>query len=305
MAGFPLELECLDDGQGTERQNCELERENGGECCWSEKAARDGAGTVVETLAQDWSSMNRECNMNVLVAIRDRMLSWAGHVARMDYTEICAKALRCRGLQWWRWRQLHWKEVEKDKMVWPTPTAVQNLQVGGHGCWGSFQICWKRGWSVEDCPRQHGLVALFSKPWKLEAIFEMWKESCIDDPGCLGDPCASGMVEASMVASMALMASRASVVALMASMALLVALLDSRVSVVAPLDRLRLMAEPKSGAERVDGLSRKICEERADGLRHKICEERADELTIKIDGERVGRFTLKNREERVDGLFNF
>ena len=60
VAGFPLELECLDDGQGTERQNCELERENGGECCWSEKTARNGAGTVVETLAQDWSSMDRE-----------------------------------------------------------------------------------------------------------------------------------------------------------------------------------------------------------------------------------------------------
>ena len=36
VARFPLELECLDDGQGTERQNCELQRENGGECCWSE-----------------------------------------------------------------------------------------------------------------------------------------------------------------------------------------------------------------------------------------------------------------------------
>ena len=27
----------------------------------------------------------------------------------------------------------------------------------------------------------------------LEAIFEMWKEPCIDGAGCLGDPCASGM----------------------------------------------------------------------------------------------------------------
>ena len=60
VAGFPLELECLDDGQGTEGENCELERENGGECCWSEKTARNGAGTVVETLAQDWSSLDRE-----------------------------------------------------------------------------------------------------------------------------------------------------------------------------------------------------------------------------------------------------
>ena len=62
-----------------------------------------------------------KCNMNVLVAIRDRMLSWAGHVARMDYKEICAKALRCRGLQWWRWRQLNWKEVERDKWSGPHP----------------------------------------------------------------------------------------------------------------------------------------------------------------------------------------
>ena len=47
VAGLPLELECLDGGQGSE-------------CCWSEKSARNGAGTVVETLAQDWSSLDRE-----------------------------------------------------------------------------------------------------------------------------------------------------------------------------------------------------------------------------------------------------
>ena len=45
----------------------------------------------------------------------------------------------------------------------------------------------------ETVQRQHGLVASCSKPWKLEAIFEMWKEPCIDGPGCLGDPSASGM----------------------------------------------------------------------------------------------------------------
>ena len=62
-----------------------------------------------------------KCNMNVLIAIRERVLSWAGHVARMDYSEICAKALRSRGLQWWRRRQHHWKEVEKDKWSGPHP----------------------------------------------------------------------------------------------------------------------------------------------------------------------------------------
>ena len=57
VAGFPLELECLDDGQDTERQKL---RAGVRECCWSEKAARNGAGTVVETMAQDWSPMDRE-----------------------------------------------------------------------------------------------------------------------------------------------------------------------------------------------------------------------------------------------------
>ena len=64
-----------------------------------------------------------KCNMNVLVDIRDRMLSWAGHVARMDYKEICAKALRCRGLQCWRWRQLNWKEVEFQIYRWEDMVA--------------------------------------------------------------------------------------------------------------------------------------------------------------------------------------
>ena len=82
------------------------------------------------------------------------------------------------------------------QMVWPTPTAVQNLQVGGHGCWGSIQIHWKCRRSVGICPRKHGLVASCSKPWKLESVFEMWKEPCIDGPGCLGDPCASGLTGA-------------------------------------------------------------------------------------------------------------
>ena len=127
--------------------------------------------------------------MNVLTATRERTLSWAGHVARMDHKEICAKALRCRGLHWWRWRQLHWKEVETDK--WSGP--LQTLQVGGHCCCGSVLIHWKCRRFVGICPRKHGLVASSSKPWKLETVFEMWKLPSIDGPGCLGDPCASGM----------------------------------------------------------------------------------------------------------------
>ena len=224
---------------------------------------------MVETLAQDWSSMDREVQYECAGG-HPRSYAQLGWTCGKDglHRNLCEGSEMSRPSM----VEMETSQLERSgerQVVWPTPTAVQNLQVGRHGCWGGLQICWKRGWSVENCPRQHGLVALCSKPWKLEAIFEMWKEPCIDGPGCLGDPSASGMT----VASMALMASMASMVA---SMALLVALLDSRVSVVAPLDRLKLMVEPKSGAERVDRLSHKICEERADGLTHKICEERAD-----------------------------
>ena len=113
--------------------------------------------------------------MNVLVAIRDRVLSWAGHVARMDCKEICAKALRCRGLQWWRWRQLNWKEVERDKWCCPHPQRFKIYRWEDMVALVSKFVGNADGLS-KNGSRQHGLVAFCSKPWKLEAIFEMKKE---------------------------------------------------------------------------------------------------------------------------------
>ena len=122
VAGLSMELECLDDGQGTERDKI---------ASWSARMVANVVGVKKPPgmeMGQWWRLWHRtghrwieKCNMNVLVAIRDRMLSWVGHVARMDYKEICAKALRCRGLQWWRWRQINWKEVERDKWSGPHP----------------------------------------------------------------------------------------------------------------------------------------------------------------------------------------
>ena len=57
---FPRSFECLDDGQGPKRQNCKLRCGDGGERHRREEGAVDGAGTVVETLAQNWSSVDRE-----------------------------------------------------------------------------------------------------------------------------------------------------------------------------------------------------------------------------------------------------
>ena len=61
VAGLSMELECLDDGQGTERDKI---------ASWSarmvanvvgvKKNARNGVGTMLEPLTHDWSSMDRE-----------------------------------------------------------------------------------------------------------------------------------------------------------------------------------------------------------------------------------------------------
>ena len=168
-----------------------------------------------------------KCNMNVLTAIRDRMLSWAGHVARMDYKEICAKALRCRGLQWWRWRQLNWKEVEKDKWSGPHPQRFKIYRWEDMVAGEVSKFTGNADGLSESVQENTGSLHLAQKPWKLETVCEMWKELCIDGPRCLGDPCAWCCSMASMVEVL--------------------------------LEWLNLLAaEPKRGEERVDGLSHKI-----------------------------------------------
>ena len=130
VAGFPLEFECLNDGQVSKRQNCKLECEDGGERYCREEAAVDGIGPVVETLAQNWSSVDRE-----------------GQLERVDcYQRTCAQL-------GWPCCQKETASLERRRerhMVWSAPTTVENLQVGGHGCWGGLQVCWKRRWSVEN-----------------------------------------------------------------------------------------------------------------------------------------------------------
>ena len=84
---------------------------------------------MVETLAQNWRPLDREVQQE----FADRhqrtsaLLGWA--CGQNGLLEICAKVLICRGLQWWRWRQLF---EEKEKWAEPLPKTFQNLQVGGY-----------------------------------------------------------------------------------------------------------------------------------------------------------------------------
>jgi hypothetical protein len=43
----------------------------------------------------------------VVPRARLRVFKWAGHLARLSPKAPAAAALRCRNLQWWRWRQQH------------------------------------------------------------------------------------------------------------------------------------------------------------------------------------------------------
>ena len=109
--------------QGTKRQHCELERENGGKYDWCEEATLDGNRPVVETVAQDGSPMDREIQHERSNCHQRTSTQLGRSCCQIDWTtkEICAKAVRCQGLQWRRWRQFHWKEAERDKWSGPHP----------------------------------------------------------------------------------------------------------------------------------------------------------------------------------------
>ena len=135
VAGFLLEFECLNDGQGPKRQNCELECEDGGERHRRVEAAMAGIGPVVETLAQNWSSMDRKGQC-------ERVDCHQRTYAQLGWSRCQNGPQRnlCEGLEMPRSSMVEMETASLERsgerqMIWPTPTTVQTLQVGGHGCW--------------------------------------------------------------------------------------------------------------------------------------------------------------------------
>ena len=60
VVGFSVELERVDDDVSSKRQDFELECENGGKRDWCEAPPVDGTGSLVETLAQNWTPLDRD-----------------------------------------------------------------------------------------------------------------------------------------------------------------------------------------------------------------------------------------------------
>ena len=184
VAGFPLELECLDDGQGTERDKI---------ASWSARMVANVVGVKEPPgmeLGQWWRLWHRtghrwieKCNVNVLVA-KKRSYAQLGWTCGKDGLQRNL----CEGSE-----QLNWKEVERDKWSGPHPQRFkiyrwEDMVAGevskfvGNADGLSKTVQDNTGWL--HFAQNRGSWKQFSK---------MWKEPCIDGPGCLGDPSASGM----------------------------------------------------------------------------------------------------------------
>ena len=168
VAGFSLEFERLDDDQGTKRENCELECENGGERDWCEEASVYGNGPVKETLAQDGSSMDREVQHERRVCHQrtSTQLGWS----------CCQNGLQrdlCEGLGLHpqRYKIYRWKDM--------VAAEVSKLTGNANGFSESVQK------STGACT---------SRPCELETVCQIWEEPCLGAARCLFDPSASSMV---------------------------------------------------------------------------------------------------------------
>ena len=101
--------------------------------------------------------------MNVLTAIRERVLCWVGHVARMDYLEIATNGgyeflrMRTSGDEWWRrvassggeWRLVEWpRMMTNGGFQWRRMTGgFDGTPNGGHKralTWRVPLVCWLR-----------------------------------------------------------------------------------------------------------------------------------------------------------------
>ena len=75
-----------------------------------------------------WRRLHREGHKRVAkfglklsAASKMKVHRWGGHVARLPPDHFVAAAVRCRGMQWWRWRQ----NTHRDKWSGPHPQRLK------------------------------------------------------------------------------------------------------------------------------------------------------------------------------------
>ena len=111
------------------------------------------------------------CNMNVLTAIRDRALTWAGHC------QIGLQRDPCEGLTVSRSSVVEMATAPLERsgegqLVLSAPKTIPNL----HGVGRGFQVYLTRRWLCGTSPNVHGLAPTCSRSWALETVYKIWKE---------------------------------------------------------------------------------------------------------------------------------
>ena len=71
-----------------------------------------------------WRRLHREGHKRIekfgtKLSVMSKLLvhRWGGHIARLPPSHFVAAAVRCRGMQWWRWKQ----STHTDKWCGPHP----------------------------------------------------------------------------------------------------------------------------------------------------------------------------------------
>ena len=96
---------------GTRQRRNVLSSPAGARASWPEMRAPADTPTWMTTpvggfcTELDTHTLAASHMINVVDLAMQRVQRWAGHVARLHHTAPAALALRCRNIQWWRWRQ--------------------------------------------------------------------------------------------------------------------------------------------------------------------------------------------------------
>ena len=171
VAGSSLELERVDDCTKAQRdKHYEKECENDSERDRSEESPVDGIGPVVETLALDWSPLDREVQHERSDCYHRASAQLGWSCCQNGLRGNLREGLEMSGISAVEMATAPLERSRERQMVWSAPKTIQNLEVGGHGVDGRLQDLWKRRWFCGISPTVYRVATFCSGSWAMAAV---------------------------------------------------------------------------------------------------------------------------------------
>ena len=124
-------------------------------------------GPVVETLAQDWSPLNREVQHECV----DCHQFFAGLVTLPEVTTgNLREFLEMSGASVVEMTTAPLERSGEEQIGWSAPNTIQRLQMGGRGVDGCLQVVWKSRWLWGVSPAVYRLLAARSGSWAMATV---------------------------------------------------------------------------------------------------------------------------------------